>query len=71
MARTPPQTPPRTTLAAALVLCGLTPARAADWLGVEERLVRDWIAGRTPVPQGVFRMVASAAWTSWKGASIG
>ena len=52
------RTPPRTTLAAALALCGLTPASAAYWLDVEERLVRDWIAGRTPVPQGVFRMLA-------------
>ena len=58
MARTPPRTPPRTTLAAALALCGLTPASAAYWLDVEERLVRDWIAGRAPVPQGVFRMLA-------------
>ena len=57
MARTPPGTPSQTTLAAALALCGLTPSGAADWLGVEELRVRDWIAGRAPVPEGVFRML--------------
>ena len=51
------RTPPRTTLAAALALCGLTPATAADWLDVDEARVRDWIAGRAPVPQSVFRML--------------
>ena len=30
MARTPPRTPPQTTLAASLALCGLTPSGAAD-----------------------------------------
>lgn len=51
------RTPSQTTLAAALALCGLTPAGAAEWLGVEERQMRDWIAGRAPVPQTVFRML--------------
>lgn len=50
---------PQTTLAAALALCGLTPAAAARWLDVEERVLRDWITGRSPVPPAVFRMLGT------------
>ena len=52
-----PMNGPQTTLAASLALCGLTPANAARWFDVEERIVRDWISGRTQTPPGVFDML--------------
>ena len=53
-----PLYPPQTTLAASLVLCGLTPSEAALWLDVEEPVLRGWLSGRRETPQTAFTMLA-------------
>lgn len=47
-----------TTFAASLRLCGLSQGEAADFLGVRLDTVKSWSAGRNPVPEGVWTMLA-------------
>jgi len=42
---------------AALSKLNLTQARAAAWLGVDERTVRRWIAGEQAVPKTVAMLI--------------
>lgn len=47
-----------TTFAASIRLCGLSQQEAAEFLGVRVDTIKSWSAGRNPVPQGVWQMLA-------------
>ena len=47
-----------TTFASALRLCGLSQQEAADFFDVRLDTVKSWSAGRNPVPDGVWHMLA-------------
>lgn len=47
-----------TTFKHALSVCGLSQRQAADFLGVSLSSVKDWCAGRSRVPEGVWRLLA-------------
>lgn len=47
-----------TTFASALRLCGLSQSEAADFFGVRLDTVKSWSAGRNPIPNGVWQMLA-------------
>lgn len=47
-----------TTFRHALMICGLTHAEAADFLGVRPDTIHSWSSGRRRVPPGVWEMLA-------------
>ena len=48
-----------TTFSTALQICGLSHKEAAEFFDVRLDTVKSWSAGRNPVPDGVWRMIAS------------
>lgn len=47
-----------TTFKAAMSICGLSQAEAAEFLGVSIQSVKDWSRGKAAPPPGVWQMLA-------------
>jgi hypothetical protein len=48
-----------TVFKAALGICGFNNAEAAEFFGTSESTVKHWSAGRRPVPDGIWAMLAT------------